>query len=40
VKSALLNLGYKAPNIDKALSSIDNTLDFEGCFKAALKQLS
>jgi len=40
VKSALLNLGYKAANIDKALASIDSKLDFEGCFKAALKVLS
>jgi len=40
VKSALLNLGYKAANIDKALQTLDVTLDFEACFKAALKQLS
>jgi len=40
VKSALLNLGYKAPQVDKALKSIDATLDFEACFKAALKALS
>jgi len=40
VKSALLNLGYKAPNIDKALTSLDASLGFETCFKAALKQLS
>jgi len=40
VKSALLNLGYKAPNIDKALASVDASFGFEACFKAALKQLS
>jgi len=40
VKSALLNLGYKAPQVDKALKSIDASLDFEACFKAALKALT
>ena len=39
VKSALLNLGYKAPQVDKALASIDVELGFEACFKAALKQM-
>jgi len=40
VKSALLNLGYKAPQIDKALKSIDASQGFETCFKAALKGLT
>ena len=40
VKSALLNLGYKAPQVDKALKSIDASLSFESCFKATLKALS
>jgi len=40
VKSALLNLGYKAPQVDKALKSIDASLGFEACFKAALKALT
>jgi len=40
VKSALLNLGYKAANIDKALANMEASLDFEACFKAALKHLS
>ncbi len=39
VKSALLNLGYKAPQIDKALKNIETTLDFEDMFRAALKLL-
>jgi len=39
VKSALINLGYKAPHIDKALKNIDNTLDFEAMFRAVLKVL-
>jgi len=39
VKSALINLGYKAPQIDKALKSIDSGLDFENAFRAALKAL-
>ncbi|MDQ6989857.1 MAG: Holliday junction branch migration protein RuvA [Mariprofundaceae bacterium] len=37
VKSALLNLGYKAPQVDKALKSVDAGLSFEAMFKAALK---
>jgi len=40
VKSALLNLGYKAPQVDKALKSVDASLSFEACFKATLKALS
>jgi len=40
VKSALLNLGYKAPQIDKALQSVDVSLNFEASFKAALKALT
>ncbi|MDQ6990935.1 MAG: Holliday junction branch migration protein RuvA [Mariprofundaceae bacterium] len=40
VKSALLNLGYKSPAIDKSLSTLDASLGFEVCFKHALKQLS
>ncbi|OIP99403.1 MAG: Holliday junction DNA helicase RuvA [Zetaproteobacteria bacterium CG2_30_46_52] len=39
VKSALMNLGYKAPQIDKALKSVDVGLDFEAMFRAALKLL-
>jgi len=40
VKSALLNLGYKAPQVEKALKSIDTSLGFEACFKATLKALT
>lgn len=39
VKSALLNLGYKAPQVEKALKAVDAGLDFEAMFKAALKLL-
>ena len=39
VKSALLNLGYKGPQVDKVLKTVDSTLDFENMFKAALKLL-
>jgi len=39
VKSALLNLGYKAPQVDKALKTIDGALDFEAMFRATSKQL-
>lgn len=39
VKSALINLGYKAPQIDKALKNVDVGLDFEAMFRAALKVL-
>ena len=40
VKSALLNLGYKAVQVDKALKSIEPSLGFEASFKAALKLLT
>jgi Holliday junction DNA helicase RuvA len=39
VKSALVNLGYKQPQIDKALKSVDGSLAFEDVFRAALKAL-
>lgn len=39
VKSALLNLGYKAPQIDKALKQVEPSLAFEDAFRLALKQL-
>jgi len=39
VKSALVNLGYKAPQVDKALKGLDAGLDFEAMFRAALKLL-
>lgn len=39
VKSALVNLGYKPVQIDKALKSLDSSLDFEAMFRAALKAL-
>ncbi|MDQ7003769.1 MAG: Holliday junction branch migration protein RuvA [Ghiorsea sp.] len=39
VKSALLNLGYKPVQIDKVLKAVDNSLDFEGMFRVALKAL-
>ncbi|MDX8387833.1 MAG: Holliday junction branch migration protein RuvA [Ghiorsea sp.] len=39
VKSALVNLGYKGPQIDKALKKIDTALGFEDAFRAALKAL-
>ena len=40
VKSALLNLGYKPAQVDKALKSIESSLGFEASFKAALKALT
>ena len=40
VRSALINLGYKPPQVDKALKSIDTALAFEEAFKQALKALS
>jgi len=39
VKSALVNLGYKIPQIEKALKSVDAGLGFEDMFRAALKVL-
>ena len=39
VKSALVNLGYKAAQVDKALKSVDSSLDFEAMFRATLKLL-
>ncbi len=39
VKSALVNLGYKPAQIDKALKSVDASLDFEAMFRTALKIL-
>jgi Holliday junction DNA helicase RuvA len=40
VHSALVNLGYRAAVVDKALRSIDPKLDFEQAFKQALKALA
>jgi len=40
VKSALLNLGYKAPQIDRVIKSLDASQGFEACFKAGLKLLT
>lgn len=39
VKSALINLGYKGPQIDKALKNVDSALDFEEMFRTVLKLL-
>jgi Holliday junction DNA helicase RuvA len=39
VKSALINLGYKPAQIDKALKAVDTSLDFEEMFRVALKAL-
>ncbi|MDX8382590.1 MAG: Holliday junction branch migration protein RuvA [Ghiorsea sp.] len=39
VKSALINLGYKAPQVEKALKGVDSSLSFEAMFKAGLKLL-
>jgi Holliday junction DNA helicase RuvA len=39
VKSALINLGYKPAQIDKALKAVDSSLDFEAMFRVALKAL-
>lgn len=39
VKSALVNLGYKAAQVEKVLAKVDTTLDFEAMFRAALKLL-
>ncbi|MDQ7001584.1 MAG: hypothetical protein Q9N02_02705 [Ghiorsea sp.] len=39
MKSALVNLGYRPAQIDKALKSIDSSLDFEAMFRVALKAL-
>jgi len=39
VRSALLNLGYKPAQTDRALEAIDAEQDFESAFKAALKAM-
>ncbi len=39
VKSALVNLGYKTPQVEKVLKAVDSGLDFEAMFRAALKLL-
>ena len=40
IRSALLNLGYKPAQVDKALKDIDITIGFDGAFRAALKAIS
>jgi len=40
IRSALLNLGYKPVQIDKALKHIDITSGFDSAFRAALKAIS
>ncbi|OIO70496.1 MAG: Holliday junction branch migration protein RuvA [Zetaproteobacteria bacterium CG_4_9_14_3_um_filter_49_83] len=40
VRSALVNLGYKPPQIDKALKQVQPSQDFEDAFKQALKALN
>jgi len=39
VKSALVNLGYKPVQIDKALKTVDTSLGFEDMFRLTLKAL-
>lgn len=40
IRSALLNLGYKPAQVDKALKDIDITIGFDGAFRSALKAIS
>lgn len=40
VRSALINLGYKATQVDSALKSLPVSQEFESLFKAALKALA
>lgn len=40
VRSALINLGYKPAQIDKAVQGLGPTADFESAFKAALKAMA
>ncbi|MES0371249.1 MAG: Holliday junction branch migration protein RuvA [Mariprofundaceae bacterium] len=40
IRSALLNLGYKPAQVDKALKGIDLTVGFDGAFRSALKGIS
>lgn len=40
VRSALINLGYKPAQVDKALRTVDDTGDFETMLRAALKVLA
>jgi len=40
VRSALVNLGYRATQVDTALKKIEETSDFEAAFKGALKAMS
>jgi len=39
VRSALLNLGYKPAQTDKALEAVESGQDFEATFKAALRAM-
>ncbi len=39
LRSALLNLGYKPAQVDKALKDIDVTLGFDTAFRSALKAI-
>lgn len=40
IRSALLNLGYKPAQVDKALKEIDVTTGFDSAFRSALKAIS
>jgi Holliday junction DNA helicase RuvA len=39
LRSALLNLGYKPAQVDKALKDIDITIGFDAAFRSALKAI-
>jgi len=39
LRSALLNLGYKPAQVDKALKDIDVTIGFDAAFRSALKAI-
>ncbi|MFQ5519459.1 MAG: Holliday junction branch migration protein RuvA [Mariprofundus sp.] len=40
LRSALLNLGYKPAQVDKALKDIDISIGFDAAFRSALKAIS
>ena len=40
IRSALLNLGYKPAQVDKALKDVDVTTGFDAAFRSALKAIS
>jgi len=40
IRSALINLGYKPAQVDKALKNIDLSIGFDNAFRSALKAIS